>query len=123
MELKSKFNEGDLVFINHPIGVCAYVIISISTYSQNDGFCYKCLSIDRLKRYVDENISIDRVESKEFDFFREEYLYKDNYDYLFKQIEIANKIENKKHEIKQLDLSYNFRVFTKRIPRQTNPIV
>lgn len=124
MELKSKFNEGDLVFINHPIGVIAYVIISISSYSKNEGFCYQCLSIDRLKRFVEEeNISIDRVESNEFDFFNEKFLYKDNYDYMFKQMEIANKIENKKHEIKQSDLIYNFRVFTKRMPKQTSPIV
>ena len=119
MELKSKFNEGDLVFINHPIGICAYVIISIESYSKNDGFCYKCLSIDRLQRNVEEHNLINCVNNDEFDFFNEEYLYSDNYDFMFKQMEIANKIENKKHEIKQLDLSYNFRVFT----RQANPIV
>lgn len=123
MELKSKFNEGDLVFIKHPIGICAFVIISISSYSKEDGFCYKCLSIERLNQNVEEHKSIIRTENNEFDFFNEKYLYRDNYDYMLEQIEIANEIENKKHEINKLDLSYNFKVFTNKIPRQANPIV
>lgn len=105
MEIKSKFNVGEIVFTECSDNkIVSYIVTDIQSYSNTDGFTYELLRCDEYKEAVKKkktlsDIRTDHFNRNPFEYIREKYLYSSKLDFIKEKQELADKADKEKYSM------------------------
>lgn len=105
MEIKSKFNVGEIVFTECSDNkIVSYIVTDIQSYSKTDGFTYELFRCDEYKEAVKKkktlsDVRTDHFNRNPFEYIREKYLYSSKWDFIKEKQELADKADKEKYSM------------------------
>lgn len=105
MEIKSKFNIGEVVFTECSDNkIISYIVIDIQSYSKTDGFTYALFRCDEYKEAVKKkktlsDVRTDHFNRNPFEYIREKYLYSSKWDFIKEKQELADQADKEKYSM------------------------
>lgn len=105
MEIKSKFNVGEIVFTECSDNtIISYIVVDIHSYSKTEGFTYTLFRCNEYKEAVKNKKTLSDIRNNysnrnPFEYVREKYLYSSKWDFIKEKQELADQADKEKYSM------------------------